>query len=513
MNKLLSICVVFAIVLQLTDAYDFGCQKIWSGPSADNSVTDCFTSAERTTNNAGKIVPPAFMLLTFLVVLIGYPLFFCVRQCCDGCGSNKMRPGASCCGGKEWDPVPDEVKMRYYPRPYLRSIKIGAFIVFALSVIILIIIVTGAAELESAQSSFFLKVKDDVLDYFSGVSLSIRNDLTLADGNLIPPLTDDIFTNIDNAIVDAETFRQDRKDDVAMHMDKIRIAVNCLAVIPFIFLFFTVACAAFDIRVCIPATFTCFYYIFFIVYALIAVIFLTLGVVFLDFCGEITLHKQRQPGILQWYVIPYCESKANFDKTRNDLGETIVNNSALACSEMSAFCDPADTYSFTNPSKMFVCPLTSYNVGSQCKTLLDVTNLVKNSEAKTGSPACTNCTIYTCPDECLFADLRNTTGEVVTALDYATRGTQAFERVVPLLDCNSLLDRLVLPFSECSKFHNGFLMVGSAGSFGAWLFIFGIAIMFKGQKVFFKPPERKNVEEREPSSTSKGMKKKKNEPI
>jgi hypothetical protein len=247
----------------------------------------------------------------------------------------------------------------------------------------------------------------------------------------------------------------------------------------------------FNIRSCLPATTTCVTFLFIIVFSLLAVVFTVLAFGFTILCGEIDRQHAREPGVIQWFAVPYCVNATQdiFTKLNDTVGDGEKTNAAEFCRQISKFCDPNPVYDALNaPTIVFICNVTNTTAASKCPTFQTAYDLMLNSVAKTGSNACSgnpSCNMTSCGTECDITEVRYGFGNATKILHFALQAVQAYEIVAPLLDCNTIVDHVLAAFDACHKARDGMTEVGWAFIVSDMLFISTIFILFRGQKVFF----------------------------
>lgn len=484
-----------ALLGEVALADSLECEKHWKGPDADNSVPECMWDVERLQKQVWILIVLLIPVLAILVTLVSWPIAFIGRLCCGICGSNRRRPASSCCcGGRAWDKAPSDAKDRAYPPAYVRRIKFMAFVLAALSIGCLVVMTVGAEKLRGIYDD---GIQDGygILNYFDGILATVRVYATLPSGEIVPPLSPDafdIFLDVTRTYrAEIDTFRRNYEK----YVDQGHSGLVAISVIPAIFLFIGFAYAAFDVRRVLPAVTTIINFLLVIVYAILSIVFFIGAIAFLHLCTEIELHKQRRPGVIQWWVVPLCYRDAPFADFNREIYDAQRENSADACENMRSICSPSRTYNPAFPSQTFQCDITDPQ--RQCTSVETALPLLNPISAKTGVPggACNasvpanQCGFRQCASFCNDAEARHFSSETVQVLDYAERFVNATNVLYPVMDCNELADRLLVPFRNCEKIRDGFFLLGAGTGVSYLLFMYGIVVLFIGQKVYFKLPK------------------------
>ncbi|KAH9597280.1 hypothetical protein LSM04_007998 [Trypanosoma melophagium] len=72
---------------------------------------------------------------------------------------------------------------------------------------------------------------------------------------------------------------------------------------------------------CLPLSLSCVYWIFGVVYSLLGVVVILVAYLASVGCGEVQLQYQRQPGVFQWYLVPFCNEMFNFETINTEVRE------------------------------------------------------------------------------------------------------------------------------------------------------------------------------------------------
>ncbi|KAH8617011.1 hypothetical protein ERJ75_000429600 [Trypanosoma vivax] len=93
---------------------------------------------------------------------------------------------------------------------------------------------------------------------------------------------------------------------------------------------------------CLPLVLSWVYWAFGVVFSLLAIVMVVLAYVFSTLCGEIAAHNERDPGLLQWYLVPFCESEFNFTEVNAQVNRTENKMSMDTCRDLLEHCDNID---------------------------------------------------------------------------------------------------------------------------------------------------------------------------
>ena len=517
-----TVFITFVFLASTAFGYNLQCQNQWQGPSSDNDIVDCIKKIP--SDYPGVLVPVAIPFLLFLFLLVLYPITFCCR-CCGACGSMNPRPGASCCcDGEEWDQVDDMVRTAYYPYCNVCCVKLSGVLLFILTIGVVVLLPVGAWKASSGLTYAVDHVETDILDWVVARKNEFISDLTLSNGSLISPLTNDTFKPFDEFNADAREKTDTAQND---YVSKMKTAIQVLygvAVIPTVLVAFITVFSCFNCRRCLPACFTCFNYCFGLLFGLVGTLFMLIGIVFLLFCGEVELQNQEQPGIFQWYLVPLCEEKIFFNKFKQEMATSEQEASLSACNAMTEICGNDNSTligvnSYTE-SKQFYCPQISYpgvNLTATCVTVKFIQLVFNTSHSRQGSALC-NCTLSTCPELCkdndqLSAEVGfalpssspsapNKTREAREQIAVGVQAVKGLARAFVYADCDVLLTRGVMPLDQCGDISEGLLLLGAGCSLATLCLIFGIPLLFKGQKLFFATPDQKLIDGAKDSMSS-----------
>lgn len=489
MNRFQLILITFLFIVPCTtSAYDFGCQDVWEGPSADNDPVECIIGLKD--RDFGMLVPPLVGAIITGCMLIFFPATFLCRIF-GACGSNEPRPGSECCcDGEEWDYVEEEVKLSMYPKSYVSKVKGTGFLVFVSSAFCIVGIVYGTYLSFEAIDVVLVAVKTEVLDWVGDTLAAIQRTVKTSDGSYIQPVTNDTFSSAtdlyDWAKEQYETF------DRIFHQESATVTyvLYSISCVPTVGLLFILIMAFFNVRRVMPKLFQCFYFFFGLLFGAVGTAILVVGVGGLMICGEATLQQWKSPGIFQWYIIPQCEAQTVLANVTNQIRSMEVENSISACRETLAVCDEGSVYDISEHEKIFSCNLTESNIALVCGSFEEMNHTILSLPFKSGTAAlCPSCSSYSdCPTKCTDEGLRNKTRQSIEIIKVALNASTTISKFLPELDCDSLTTRLLSPLfkgGQCERLSLGLLLIGGGASFACLVYLWGIIVLCKGQKLFF----------------------------
>jgi len=191
--------------------------------------------------------------------------------------------------------------------------------------------------------------------------------------------------------------------------------------------------------------------------------------------------------------VPECNATLPFASFEQMMSTTETNNSIAACSSLMSLCDYNVTWNVSQQN-IFNCGNLN-DPTSQCLTFGEVLNMLDTVTVKQGVPAnasCgvsipnADCNIQECATSCVDAQLKNSSATTVEFLGFANKTFTAYtEFILPLMDCNVLLNITLQPFTTCHKFSNSLELIGAGAIvYGAFFFL-GIWVLLLGQKRFF----------------------------
>lgn len=471
-------------------ANSWGCETYWSGPSASNSITDCLQNQNRQDNWTKWFWIPALSALTLALLLLVFPVVFTCRQCCNLCGGRTRQPGVCCSCRSEWDHRSRDEKDAAYSRKDHLRVKVPSFLVCIAAVGVLITIVRGASECQTAASLIREGVESKLIDTLASISTLAKTAVTQSSGGYVSPVTDATFEPIDSVVSTLKGNLKTYDNDYSTYItDTIRIGMNILGVVPFVCLLLLPLYASRDR--CLrfwPSASSVFYFLLGMVFAALGLIFLFSAVALATGCGELERQTQRSPGIFQWYVKPWCTAQHQFDSLDTSLSSAADQYAVDFCTAASSYCDSSTTY-ISGSSVRYVCSFTSASASTLCATYDLATSQLNQMSVKSGASTCSgsDCSFSVCASSCTDSTFRANVASAYEKYTNSQKISSSHTIISPVLDCNYLADLGVSTvFGACPSLRNGFWMLGFGSWVGSLLFIVGIVLMMRGQKVFYK---------------------------
>jgi hypothetical protein len=225
-------------------------------------------------------------------------------------------------------------------------------------------------------------------------------------------------------------------------------------------------------------------------FAALGAVFLVLAVGLATGCGEVQRQLDRLPGVAQWYAIPYCENLSHFDNLYTTLTSEEEGDAKNVCFNLLSYCSTTSTYSNSDPNMYFYCPFTSSNYATVCANYAAAKVVIQQVVAKTTSPVCggTACSYTSCGSDCTVSAVKTSAVTNLKLLTDSSKLASAAAIVAPFTDCNVIGNMAASSVSgACPYLRDGMWKIGFACFFSSILFAIGIIVLFRGQKVFFKP--------------------------
>ena len=516
MRLMNSILFCAALLVSLAPGADallqttLGCETVWKYPASNNSVFTCLADSTRIGNHWRWYIPAALAAAMVILLLLIFPIFFILRQVCHFCGSNIPRPGECCVWNSKWDAVDPEELKKEYPLHTHVKVKVASYIVVLVAFAALIMMVSGAGMVSSSSVQVFRDVIN-VISQFQSIKQQVVSYLTdwqSATGyvaNFDPTCLNEIDSWVSMAINTDHSY----SDKTSQYRSQIQIGVNIISAAPLLLLLLTPFLAVFDdCRSFFPAFISVFYYLASLVFGLLAVLFFVVAYGLNAVSGEIQAHKSRQPGIIEWYLVPTCNEKLlpKMLWIDSNISQAELSATTAACNIFNQRCSGTATYNPSNPNVLFECDSFSVPTCSDVTTgtALSANDFFEFSSAKNGANPCNglsqaDCTMYTCAYYCSDTQLKS---DMTAARSYLYSGTScalARYALQPLLSCDSIADIVVGGAGQVDNTASGLWLLGAGAIVAQILLICGIVLLFRGQKVFFKPLRDENENEHEPS--------------
>ncbi|EAN80951.1 hypothetical protein, conserved, partial [Trypanosoma cruzi] len=124
------------------------------------------------------------------------------------------------------------------------------------------------------------------------------------------------------------------------YLDKVSIATFCVSSVGLvlIILILPFACCHCCIP-CFPLILSCLYWVTGVLFAVLGTVVSVLAYATTVGCGELELQYTRQPGVFQWYAVPYCQRQFNFSNINKMIREKELELSREACIQLLGVCE------------------------------------------------------------------------------------------------------------------------------------------------------------------------------
>lgn len=500
-----TLTLVGALGAACATAATFDCNQVWSGPSPNNKLADCFTNTTHVVStltnsqHIGYLILAIIPLVLFILVFLCWPVVTTCRYCCNCCGSSKQRPGVTCCGGSEWDMKTDDERQAAYEPSSVRNTKIMAVLDAVLGLALLVVGAVGFGQMKSSFNGLFTEL-ESVTAYVDAQAAGIRTLLTInttTPPTLIPPLTDSIFQSVDNVTASISSQLSNGKTSIDPYEEDVYIVGLILVVFPTLLLLLTALFACGNVRRCAPCLSSLVHYIFYIPVAIGAAVVFVLAMVSTDVCGErsLFLDNNTAPGLVSLAAVPLCTANFPFQTVLTDVQSVITTQAGNVCGAMLDICDGSATYDPANPLKVFQCANLT-NATADCPNFTAATAEQDALVLKSGAPVeCVNgttvltpCTFTLCASYCNVTAVRDIAANGTTQLHYADNGQLAFDLYVqPLLNCDNVYVQALGPMTDCTPFAQSMYLIGASLLGFTVLLAVDMCVLWRGQKRFFKP--------------------------
>ncbi|KAF8295700.1 hypothetical protein TcBrA4_0069940 [Trypanosoma cruzi] len=183
----------------------------------------------------------------------------------------------------------------------------------------------------SGPLDYFNSTAERVLDFASDWSTGERKPL-----DAIPLDLSDFTTVHEQAMGFIALARRYYFD----YLDKVSIATFCVSSVGLvlIILILPFACCHCCIP-CFPLILSCLYWVTGVLFAVLGTVVSVLAYATTVGCGELELQYTRQPGVFQWYAVPYCQRQFNFSNINKMIREKELELSREACNQLLGVCE------------------------------------------------------------------------------------------------------------------------------------------------------------------------------
>ena len=494
--------VVLGLAAAATGALaTFECEKVWSRPSKDNSITTCVGTAShiqelaldpgRSPYSSGIVVS----LLILIFMLLCCPFVTIMRYVCRCCGSYRRRPGAFC-GGAEWDEAPEAVKRAGYDERCRKVAVILPWVVLIVCVAPMGVLLRGADTIKVSYDGIF----DDVgglATYMENKLAAIRTGMSDKYGRLIPFLQQSYFDSGNDLVSSLRGSLRSSKSSFESYVTLARTVAIVIGIIPMVFFALNVIASCCHIRRILPLINSFFMLILVIVYGIVAFVLFVIALLLRDTCDEVGVwNANHRPGLFSWYVQPLCDSVAPFEKMRDQIDGIERDAAKLACDGLMAICNSSAnaTWNSNNSNVIFECfDLT--NSTANCTTFAAVTAIVGRASvmptaaAQLSNFSCSGspCTVRNCSESCTPTSIQTSANSSITNMDYADQAFRTFTtHVRPLLDCGNVMDVALGSFSSCEKIQLSTYYIAVGALLFEFLAAVSVVVIWIGQKRWFE---------------------------
>ncbi|PBJ72988.1 hypothetical protein BCY84_08545 [Trypanosoma cruzi cruzi] len=315
--------LVFLLVVPcgVFSQYSLECQNVWEGPNAENDIIACLSNKDRLKGQWRLFILPALNVLILAMLLLSFPLLFLCALCCRCCctpGTAGSTKRARCC---MWLWILYAV---IWSGVMFYLVFFGAGLLIATAPRLLEDFVSGPLD-------YFNSTAERVLDFASDWSTGERKPL-----DAIPLDLSDFTTVHEQAMGFIALARRYYFD----YLDKVSIATFCVSSVGLvlIILILPFACCHCCIP-CFPLILSCLYWVTGVLFAVLGTVVSVLAYATTVGCGELELQYTRQPGVFQWYAVPYCQRQFNFSNINKMIREKELELSREACNQLLGVCE------------------------------------------------------------------------------------------------------------------------------------------------------------------------------
>nr|CCC50027.1 conserved hypothetical protein [Trypanosoma vivax Y486] len=266
-----------------------GCETVWEAPSKDNDILLCVTDVNRIKSQWRHYVFPALAVLLFVLVLVIFPLFFLCTLCASTCGTPPTEDegkGSRCC--------------------------LWMWIIYTLmwGFGVSLLVIVGASSISKSAVHVVFDALDrpiETVNYTKEMIIDFTADWS--SGTREPRDEHVDLSAFDEAEKQARLIVDDIRlnyNKYGKHVPMVSYGVGALPIVLMSLLALVAFCRC--CVPCLPLVLSWVYWAFGVVFSLLAIVMVVLAYVFSTLCGEIPAHNERDPGLLQWYSLPFCKT-------------------------------------------------------------------------------------------------------------------------------------------------------------------------------------------------------------
>lgn len=484
-----SLTALVAAVMPLQAfALKFPCTSSWTGPSSTNTLS-C-SESDYTTAAVEFMVAPLIPFVMGVLFFFVFPFVFCGRYCCQCCGGSKMRPGGCCCGPQQWDDMPEDQVYAGYTQREVKVSKLMTVVCAVLSLVFVIITMVAAAKVSSGVDDTAAAFSDGIM-FFQNIINDVKARIRI-DGQYPNGWDESAFNSIQDGLSRSQK-DFDNSFTIRSSVKDIASAAGFSAIVPAFLISISVLFAFAGLRKVLPCIFAMLYAILAVVYLMVASVFFITAVPADLLCDEVHAQIARQPGIFQWYLVPYCDSQAPFGRIMDSINQAETEASSTACTALMDYGDTSPTYT---PGSQKVFQINVTDAQAQCATFDSVSAAISFARLKSGvgftcpDPGATDnrCTIQQCANSCSDADVKNASATIDLQMRQAGALISAYHDFIePWLSCNALIDHILkmtlVPL--CNFFPAAAKLFGSGSLICGLTCILAMCVAFAGQKRWF----------------------------
>jgi hypothetical protein len=272
---------------------------------------------------------------------------------------------------------------------------------------------------------------------------------------------------------------------------RIQIGINIVSAVALVLLFLLPLYSAFnDCRTFFPACTAIGYFFASLVFGTLAVVFFMLAYFSNAMNGEIETYAAGvNPNVISWYALPLCESKLKpkLIDARNAMETVLDQVTDNGCSRINSYCSSQSTYNSAAPNKLFNCAVPSQSCTNNLKSAF-VSSSLKSGASDVCNGAASECTMSACATTCSLAtQLRTDMEQVDTFVKQQGYVNSALDVYDDTFTCTSLVQIVIDGTKTFLTLESAFWLIGAGCILAQVLLIAGICVLFKGQKLFFKP--------------------------
>ncbi|CCW60796.1 unnamed protein product [Phytomonas sp. EM1] len=429
----------------------FGCENTWKGPSENNDVAKCLKDFTNIGEHSGYYAIPIILIVFAALVLIVVPIVFAFNSfCCeDYCFSFTRTTNLARSRCWLW-----------------MAININFF----WSIFSAILIIYGSTLLSNSIDKSTDYISGDAVSYFQQTKSTIYD--LLVDYTKTPPIQPTFdLSGFDQMSTKLKSEVDNIRENYLKYFTTVRTVSIIIGIIGIVLMMSCFVIAYCRFNTVGAFSFGIIYYIFAIIYSIMAILLAIFTCITFVFCGEITLQNRREPGLFQWYYVPWCEKEFSFSQTRQSIidstGETAMNT----CEHILERCSNADDDEYNKP---FICG-KNIQKKDECGTIDVALNVLYDTRAKTkfSDMLCVNnsnweyqevCNIPMCNESCINYDapdlkMKDWANDAMKLITFAINRTTALSYVLPVMDCNFIIDKFISVYEtdkESSKASSGY---------------------------------------------------------